>query len=191
MLEDLIVSRARVKILRLFLSNLGKIYHVREIVRQTEEEINAVRRELAYLEKHGLFSKEPRGNRLYYSFRKDYPFYFDLVGLVAKEINLGGEILKNRNKLGKIKFAMLSGEFIRGKPVRSETVDLLVVGNVVLPELAQIVRKEEARLDREINYTIMAEEEFNFRKKRKDPFILGILGGSRLMLIGDDEEMVK
>lgn len=190
-LADLIISRVRIKILQLFLLNPGKIFHVREIVRQTEEEINAVRRELAHLERHGMVAKEPRGNRLYYSFRKDYPLYFDLLELVVKTSNLGEDILKNKNKLGKIKFAMLSGKFARGKGGGADEVDLLVVGNVVLPELSQLVRKEEARRGREINYTVMTEEEFNFRKKRRDPFVISILDGPRVMIIGDEEELVK
>ena len=45
-LEDLIISRVRVKMLSLFLSHPGTIFHVRDIVRKVDEEINAVRREL-------------------------------------------------------------------------------------------------------------------------------------------------
>lgn len=69
MLEDIIISRVRVKILTLFLTRPNRIYHVREVVRQISEEINAVRRELAHLEKAGLVAKERRANRLYYTFR--------------------------------------------------------------------------------------------------------------------------
>lgn len=191
MLKDLIISRVRVKLLKLFLLNPTSIFHVRELVRQTSEEINAVRRELAHMEKHGMVSKEPRGNRLYYSFRKDYPLYYDLMGLIAKTSNLGEDILKNKNKLGKIKFAMLSGRFARGEISGPERVDLLIVGQkVVLPELSQLIRAEEARRGRELNYTVMSEDELNFRKKRRDPFITGILSGSRVMVIGDEEELV-
>lgn len=191
MLEDLIISRVRVKLLRLFLDNPGKIFHVREMVRQTKEEINAVRRELAHLEKCGLFSKEPRANRLYYSFRKDYPLYPNLLELIVKTGGLGGDILKHRIKLGKIKFAMFSRSFAQGKTSSSEDVDLLVVGNIVLPELAVLVRTEEARRGRELNYTVMSEEEFDFRKRQHDSFLSGILAKPRIMLIGDEESLLK
>jgi hypothetical protein len=50
LLEDLIISRVRVKVLTLFLSHPGTIFHVRDIVRKVGEEINAVRRELAHME---------------------------------------------------------------------------------------------------------------------------------------------
>lgn len=191
MLEDIIISRVRVKILNLFLNHSGELFHVREIVRQTKEEINAVRRELAHMEKCGMVSKEPRANRLYYSFKKDYPLYFELLELVAKSSNLGYAIYKNKNKIGKVKFLMLSGKFIRNAIRRSDEIDLLAIGNIVVPQLVQYIKEEEARKDTEINFTVMTEEELNFRKRRKDPFIWNILMGSRLMIIGDEEELVK
>ena len=85
---------------------------------------------------------------------------------------------------------MFSGNFVRRVKKNPEDVDLLVVGTIVLPELAILVRQEEARLGTEINYTAMTEEEFNFRKKRNDPFITGILSHGRVMIIGDEEGML-
>lgn len=190
MLKDFITSRVRIKILSLFLEIPDKMYHVREIVRQTHEEINAVRRELAHLEKVGMLSKERRANRLYYTYRKNYPLYYELLELVSKTTGLGGEIIKNKAKLGKIKFAMLSGKFVRNITRDPNDVELLVVGTVVLPELGQIVRSEETRRGRELNYTVMTEEEFEFRKRRKDPFISRVILGSRIMIVGDEEELV-
>ncbi len=190
MFADLITSKSRVKLLGVFLANPTEMYHVRELVRRTGDEINAVRRELAYLEKRGILSKEPRANRVYYFFSKNYEFYFDLLKIGSKTIGLGEGILKNRVKLGRIKYAMFSGKFARRLPKGPEDVDLLVVGSVVLPELALLVREEEKRLDSEINYTVMTEEEFDFRKKKRDPFIQTILYGSRVMLIGDEETML-
>lgn len=191
MLEDLIISRVRVKLLAIFLTEPGQIIHVRELVRRSKEEINAVRRELAHMDKAGMLSKEHRANRLYYSFKKDYPLYYDLLELITKTHGLGGAILKNKNKLGRIKFAMLSGKFARNIPGSTEKVDLLIVGNVVIPEVAALVREEEVRRGREIFFTPMTEEEFAFRKKKKDPFILGILEGGRVMVVGDEEEMIS
>jgi hypothetical protein len=191
MLSDLITSKARVKVLEVFLTAPSEMFHVRELVRRTGDEINAVRRELAFLEKKGVLTREPRANRVYYSFSKNYPFYYDLLRLGAKNIGLGADILRNRVKLGKIKYAMFSGRFIRKIKEHPDEVDLLIVGNVVLPELALLVRNEEKRLGTEINYTVMTEDEFGFRKKKTDPFIQAILSGSRMMLIGDEEAMLS
>lgn len=191
MLSDLITSKTRVKLLKIFLTKPDEMLHVRECVRRTGEEINAVRRELLFLEKKGIFNREPRANRVYYSLSKDYPFYYDLLKIGAKTIGLGDEIIKNRSKIGKIKYAMFSGKFVRRIKELPEEVDLIIVGTTVLPELAILVRNEEARLGTEINYTAMTEEEFKFRKQRNDPFLMSILSGTRVMLIGDEEAMIS
>jgi len=191
-LGDIITSKVRIKILELFFGNIKEIYHVRGIVRETGEEINAVRRELFKLEADGVLRKEPRGNRIYYSVRPEYPFFGDLISIVAKTMGLGKIITENRNKIGKVSFVMFSGKFVRYKDRKAEDgVDILIVGEVVLPELASIIRSEESKRGKEVNYTVMSREEFEFRKKRRDPFLQGILSGSRVMIIGDEEDLVN
>jgi len=190
MLADVITSKSRIQLLKVFLLHPYEMFHVRELVRRTGDEINAVRRELAFLEKKGILQKEPRANRVYYSLNKSYLFYYDLLKIGAKITGLGAEIIKNRVKLGKIKYAMFSGTFVRREKKTAESVDFLLVGTIVLPEVALLVRNEEARLGAEINYTVMTDEEFDFRKQRNDPFIKSILAGSRVMLLGDEESML-
>jgi hypothetical protein len=191
MLEDIVISKVRIKLLRIFLENPVEIFYVRQLVRLMKEEINAVRRELEHLEKVGMIKKESRGNRVYYGFNKNHPLFSDLLSIVHKSVGLGGEIYRWRNKIGKIKFALLSGRFVRRLVVKLESVDLLLVGEVDLNELVKLVQKAEGQVGREINYSVMSREEFEFRKKRHDPFLAGILGGSRVIVIGDEEEMIS
>jgi hypothetical protein len=190
-LSDIITSKVRVKILALFFSNVREMYHVRGIVREINEEINAVRRELSRLRKAGILQNEARGNRLYYWVRTDYAYYGDFLSMIAKNTCLGADITENRKKIGKVSFVMFSGRFARRKKrKKDDAVDILIVGDVVLPELAALIRKEESQRGYEINYTVMSREELEFRKKRRDPFLLGILSGSRVMIIGDEEDLV-
>lgn len=190
MLKDLMVSKVRVKLLQTFLYQPGEIFYVRQLVRKVDEEINAVRRELARMERAKLVEKEPRGNRLYYRFKLDHPICEDLLSMVHKTTGLGREIIKNKSKLGKIKIAMFSGRFARRLPIEEEAVDLLIVGEVDIQALSKLIQVEESKLKREINYTAMSNDEFNFRKKRRDPFLQGILLGSRIMIIGNQEDLV-
>lgn len=189
-LKDFIISRVRIKLITTFFENPHELFYVRQLTRSIAEEINAVRRELNHLDIKGVLKSEKRGNRLYYFLNPSYDFYEDLMSLVAKSTGLGGDIRKNKNKLGKIKFAMLSGKFVRRKDRGKNDVDLLVVGEVVLPELALLVRREEEERKIEVNYTVMKQDEFLFRKERRDPFLLGILSKSRVMIIGDEEGLV-
>ncbi len=192
MLKDLFISKTRVKLLETFLSDPTQMYHVRDMVRRTGDEINAVRRELARMENLGMVKKEPRGNRLYYWFRHDYDYYSDLLSLVAKNTGLGQAIIKNRNKLGTIRVAMLSGRFVRRLQRRDPNdVDLLVVGNISMSELGNLVKAEETVRGMSINYTPMTEEELKFRKVRRDPFLQQIMTQSRIMIIGSDEDLLS
>jgi hypothetical protein len=190
-MEELFISKVRVKLLQLFLSTGEPLIHVREITRRVDEEINAVRRELAHMEKAGMVSSEWRANRRLYHFRKDYPFYQQLLGFVAKSTGLGGAIIKNRAKLGRIKYCMIASRYLKNKKSDPEDVDLLVVGQIILPELQAIVADEQTRKETEINYSFMDEPEFNFRVKRRDPFILKVVTQAKIMVMGDEEEMLE
>jgi len=190
MLKDIMVSKVRVKLLQTFLYQPDEIFYVRQLVRKVDEEINAVRRELSRMEKANMVKKEPRGNRLYYYFNRDHSLYEDLLSMVHKTVGLGKEIIKNKSKLGRVKLVMFSGRFARRLPIEEGGVDLLIVGDINMQTLTKLVRAEEVKMDREINYTVMTRDEFNFRKKRRDPFLQGILLGSRIMIIGDQEDLV-
>ena len=63
------------------------------------------------------------------------------------------------------------------------------MGNVVLPQLAAIVKNAEDTIDRELNYTVMSEDEFTFRKRRKDPFVTEVIEKAGVVLIGDEESL--
>jgi hypothetical protein len=137
-----------------------------------------------------MVKKEPRGNRLYYWFRHDYVFYGDLLSLVAKSTGLGAAIIKNRSRLGSVNLVMLSSRFVRHEQRKTpDDVDLLIVGNLVLPELAAIIRAEETKREQTINYTPMTEEELKFRRTRRDPFLLNILMNSRVIILGQEEDL--
>ena len=191
MLEELFVSRVRAKMLQLFLSSPNQLLHVREIVRRVSEEINAVRRELSRMEKYGMVFSEWRANRRLYRFRKDYIFYRELLALTAKTAGLGGNIIKNRTKLGKLKYAFISTKFLKGEPSGPSDVDVLIVGTIVLPELQAIISDEQAKREQEINYSFMDEAEFQFRVKRRDPFIIRVLAQPKVMLIGDEDNLLE
>ncbi len=190
--SDITTSKVRAKLIELFYSDITEMYHVRGVCRKIGVEINAVRRELNNLEVAGVIKKEKRGNRVYYWARPDYPFFCDFLSIAAKSVGIGLDIIQNRKKIGRINFVMFSGRFVRRiERKREDDVDILVVGDVILPELSTYISKEESKRKHEINYTVMSREEFEFRKKRRDPFLLSIFAESRVMIIGDEESLVS
>lgn len=185
------ISKTRVKMMELFFTQPQEMFYVREITRATKEEINAVRRELERMLEYGLLKSEQRGNRLYYFLNTKYVYYQELLQMVAKSSGLGKKLRKLQRKLGTISFVMFSAKYISGKRPHQDEVDLLIVGDVVLPELQALIKEEEERLAREINYAVFSDEEFDFRKTRRDPFVMDILYSSRVMVIGSEEDFVE
>lgn len=86
---------------------------------------------------------------------------------------------------------MFSGRFVRRLAPRQNEVDVLIIGDVVLPELEALIKEEEASVGREIRVTVFDKNEFDFRKTRRDPFVMDVLYGSRVMVIGSEDEFVE
>ncbi|HBY10225.1 TPA: hypothetical protein DEG20_03175, partial [candidate division WWE3 bacterium] len=81
--------------------------------------------------------------------------------------------------------------YLRGRQSTALDVDLFIVGTVDQTEFDKVIKENETITGREINYSVMDVEEFNYRKRTYDQFIMKILSQSRAMLIGDEEEFVS
>lgn len=191
MLEHIIPSKTRRKILELFFHNPKENYYLRKIVREIDEEVNAVKRELDILNKAKVLFKERRLNKIFYHLNKNFIYYEEFVRIFTKTTPLANNIYKNLAKIGKIKFIAVSTKFIKQTSIKNDEVYLIFVGVIVSPEVASIIDEAEKQFIQEINYTIMTEEEFVFRKKNNDPFIWRFLRQPKVMMVGAEEDLVK
>lgn len=191
MLEHIIPSKARRKILGLFFHHPNESFYLRKIVRDIGEEVNAVKRELDILFGSKLLHKEKRLNKIFYTLNKSYPLYDEFLRIFAKSSLLADMIYKNLPKIGKIKFIVMSTKFAKQIPIKEDEIYLLIVGIVVVPEVSSIVTEAEKQFGREVNYTVMTEEEFAFRKKNNDPFIWRFLKQPKVMLVGTEDDLLK
>ncbi len=191
MLQHIIPSKTRIKILELFFHHPDENYYLRRVVREISAEVNAVKRELDILENEKVLLKEPRLNKVFYSLNKRYFFYDEFLRIFTKSDQLATLIYKNASKLGKVKFVAVSAKFSKREVIKEDEVYLLLIGTIVVPEIAGIVAEVEKEFGREINYSVMADDEFVFRKKNNDPFIWRFLKQPKIMLIGSEDELVK
>jgi DNA-binding transcriptional ArsR family regulator len=158
-LEQLFISKVRIKALKYFLSKPNEAIHLRAAVRELDEEINAVRRELSRLEGIKFLLSERKGNRKYFKMNLDFVFLDELQAIIFKTFGLGGEIIKNSNKLGEVSFAAITRSFLNGE--NPEGLDLIVVGdNLDMQLLDTLVTAEEKGLSRHINYTVLSSRDF-------------------------------
>lgn len=191
MLQHIIPSKTRRKILELFFHHPAENYYLRKIVREIDEEVNAVKRELDILENGKVLTRERRLNKVFYFLNKSYVYYDEFNRIFAKTTLLAMMIYKSLSKLGKIKYIALSTKFSKNLAIKEDEIYLLLVGVVVVPEMAQIIAEVERAFSKEINYSVMDEEEFTFRKKNNDPFIWRFLKQPKIMLVGTEEDLLK
>jgi len=189
-LDYLFISKVRIKTLKYFLFNPENPLHLRGLVRELKEEINAIRRELLRLEEVGFIKAEARGNRKFYILNKDYVFLDELMGLFHKSFGVGGALLNDIGKLGEVNFIILTGSFTYFVAPNKDIIDLVVIGNINVETLTQIVSDAEKKLNREINYTVMRHGDFILKKKRRDLFVMQLLLSKKILIAGNYENLV-
>ena len=117
-------------------------------------------------------------------------FFPELQTIIFKETGLGKKIRRFKRKLGKIDYVVFTSHFFN-RQEKSDDLDILIIGEIVVPELEILLKEEEKKLGRKINFTIFDDKEFKFRKQRRDPFIMDIMYGKRVMIMGDEENFVE
>ncbi len=189
MLEKLFGSKTRVLLLRLFLNNSDKHYYVRELARNLELHLNAVRRELDNLEEIGILTStdqadeesEESGNKKYYRLNKSFSFVNDLQSLFIKAHMLVENTLADKvAKLGEIDLFILTGIFVGQEEA---PCDILIVGSIPKVKVQKLVSKFEKEMSRPLNYAVMTPADFNYRRSVADKFLLDVLDGKNMILL--------
>ena len=187
MVEQLFGSKTRVKLLQLFYSNPNRPFYVREITRKIDEQINSVRRELSNLLNIGIIVSENTDNKLYYEVNQKYEFFQPLQQIFGKGIKKAkaptateAEADDEYKALGKVELVVYTGQFTRDD---RPGVDILMVGNVNTNALAKYISELEAKEGKELRYTVMTVEDFNYRRQIKDRFVGGILDAKKQVVM--------
>ena len=80
------------------------------------------------------------------------------------------------------------GSFASNQQDAASDIDVLLIGAPREEVLAQVMRRLERQLGREINYTVLTPKEFGSRRSRKDAFLENVWHNKRVSLIGSNEE---
>ncbi len=183
-------SRVRLKIMYLFFANPNELYHMRQIARLTDEQINAVRRELISMEKSEFLLSKKDGIKKYFLINPDFPFYNEFRSVVMKTGPLGQYVYKNRKSLGMVKFAILTHTYLTSEKSDANNLDMLIVGDPDLQVLEDTVKQAQMEERKEIFYTVITEKDLEMRKKRRDPLVYSLMVLPNAFLIGTHEEFV-
>ncbi len=204
MLNTLFGSEARVKILNSFLLHPETKHNIPQIARDLKLTVNSVQKEIENILKLGLITssslqinedsedkaedkKKSKGatikkiNPKYYEINSNFILYPEIKALFIKaQIITSQKFISSLEKTFQPKLLILTGFFTNYPEAQT---DLLIVGNIKRPAFLKLIADLEKDLGHEINFTILDEKEFKYRREIMDIFLYNILEGKTIVLI--------
>lgn len=185
MLDKLITSRCRRKVLREVIMNPDREYYGRQLSRLIGESPGVIQRELQRLEEIGLLTSVAKGNMRLYRANPSCPIYEEVHRLVVKTEGVGDFLRARLKASGDVQEALVFGSFASGNHVVADSdLDLMVIGYVDREELLRVTGELEAELAREVNCVLFEPDEFEERRANGDPFVKRVLEAPRAILWG-------
>ncbi len=190
MIDQLFGSKTRVKLLNLFFSSPNRSFYVREITRKIDEQINSVRRELSNLLSIGIIHSENTNNRVYYEVNQKYVYYQPLKEIFGQKTPSDNQIISNEKNsetpvidlksIGHIELAVLTGQFTRDEVTG---IDFFIIGDVNMNALLKFIDELEKKENKIIRYTVMKLDDFNYRQKIRDRFVVSLMQSKKQVLV--------
>ncbi|MCB0501093.1 MAG: helix-turn-helix transcriptional regulator [Bacteroidetes bacterium] len=157
MLEALITSKTRIKLLLKFFLNPNTSAYLRGLATEFDESSNSVRLELNRLEEAGMIKSVSEGNKKVFQVNKKHSLYNSIQQIVRKYAGID-QIVDNIVKgLGNLEKAYLTGDLAKGK--NGDIIDLILVGDINKSYLLETVSKAEKASGKKIKYIIYTNEE--------------------------------
>ncbi len=158
MIESLITSRTRIKLLLKFFLNSEAKDYLRGLEQEFGESTNAIRLELNRFEKAGLLESSIEGNKKVYHANTNHPLFSDINSILRKKVGIDQIIERVTSQIGDLQAAYLTGSLARGTD--SKVIDLTLVGNNLDRDLiSRLVGKAEGLINRKIRYLIVSDGE--------------------------------
>jgi predicted nucleotidyltransferase len=181
-------SKLRRDLLTYCFTNPDASHHLRELARILDADPANLSRELASLQRQGLFVSQTQGRQKYFQLDRGYPLFHEYRRIVRKTLGVAHAIREALAPLSGIREAYLYGSFARGQADASSDIDLLLIGRPDPTELETTIARLERRLGREINYTLLSPKEFKARRTSRDPFLQDLWRHERISLIAPHEK---
>ena len=166
MLDSLVTSKTRIKLLLKFFINPGTKAYLRELAKEFGESTNSVRLELNRLTKANLLVSQNRGRTILYNANTDHTLFRDIQSIALKYVGIDHIIDNMVKSLGEVKAAYIIGDYAKGQD--SGIIDLVLIGEINQAILQQLIEKTEKLINRKIRPMILTKKEFKKLNKPLD-----------------------
>ncbi len=187
---NLLFPKTRREILAATLLHPDKWWYLSDLARALDAVPQALRRELNQLVAAGILQERSDGNRVYFKPDQQCPILRELQGIFLKTAGLV-DVLRNALKANakRIRSAFVYGSIARGEELASSDVDLMIIGDIPISELASPLKKAEDRLSRSVNPTVYSLREYRRKLRQGNNFITKVHSSEKLFLIGNEDEL--
>ncbi|KQZ77579.1 hypothetical protein ASD55_06800 [Rhodanobacter sp. Root561] len=189
-LAHYLLGQTRSAVLSALLLHPDVSLHVRELARLTGTHAGSLHRELRALAELGLLAREEVGRQVHYRANTGNPVFEELASLLRKTAGLADLLRDALVPLAdRIKGAFVYGSMASGKTHPDSDVDVMVIGAPGFAEVVLALQSTQETLRREVNPTVLSQEEFLERRKERDGFVARVWKEPKLWLIGDPDEL--
>ena len=166
MLESLVTSKTRIKLLLKFFINPSSRAYLRGLAKEFDESTNSIRVELNRLTKSDLLVSNNKGRTVLYKANTKHTFFKDIQNVVLKYVGIDDLVENMVSKLGDVKSAYIIGDYANG--IDSGIIDLVLIGEIKQDILNKLTSKTEALINRKIRSVVLTKKEFKRLNKTLD-----------------------
>ena len=153
MLDSLITSKTRLRLLIKFFLNIANKGYLNGLANEFGESTNSVRKELNNLTSAGYLEKFSENNKVVYKANALHPLFKIIQKIVKKHLGIE-EILETvLKRIGEVKKIMILGDYAEG--IDSGHIEILIVGDKVNKDyLKEISPKIEKKINRKVSFFV-------------------------------------
>jgi len=129
MLDTLIQSKTRLKLLLRFFLNPDSSAYLRGLAQEFDENTNSVRIELNRFEEAGLIEGHKEGNKKMYKVNTKFPLFSELQNIAFKHFGIDKIIDQIIEKLGNVGKVYVTGDLALG--LEPAIVDIVLIGEIL------------------------------------------------------------
>ena len=153
MLESLITSKTRLRLLIKFFINIANKGYLNSLANEFGESTNSVRKELNNLTFAGYLEKQNENNKVIYRANTTHPLFKIIQKIVHKHLGIEDILETIYNKIGDVRKIIILGDYAKG--VDSGVIEILIVGdNINKKYLDEISPKIEKKIKRKVNFLV-------------------------------------
>tara|TARA_A200000113_G_C8792967_1_gene331502 strand:- start:2 stop:520 length:519 start_codon:yes stop_codon:yes gene_type:complete len=156
MLEELITSKTRLRLLlRFFISQANRGY-LNGLATEMGESTNAIRKELNHLQGAGYLEKVKVDNKVEYKANTKHPLFEVLQKVVFKHLGLEEVVETVLERMGNVEQIILVGDYAKGND--SGLIEVFLIGQALnMDYIAQLEEKIEKLIKRKVSFYLASK----------------------------------